>query len=598
MGISPQRSEQPVEAVEGGHPVGLGHGGVVEGGIDEVVDGVARPLLGHDRLADVDDLRGVVPQAVDAEDLPRVPVEEQLEHAHRAAGDLRARQALEEGMADLVGHVLMGELLLGAPQAADLRAGVDAAGDVLHQLVFQPPLDDVGGGEAALIIRGAGQRGDAHHVSHRVDVGHDGLVRVVHLHVAARVGLDAQLVEPHVVGVAGAPVGPQEDLRLEPLAALEVQHHPVVGGLHALHLLLVADEHALFAQVVGERIGDLIVQEGQEPVARVDQIHLHPEHAEHGRVLAADDARPIDEHRHRRLVHREDGVRVEDARVGEVQLRWAVGARARGDDEGLGGQQLAGAPGIGDFQRVGIQEAPVADGQLHAVSLVEGGAQLHLARHHRRGLAHHVLELRDLGQLHAQLGVIILHVHQALNGVAERLGGDGGGMGAGAAHQHAVVHHANALALLGRLHGSAFSPRPRTNHHDVEMPRAHGRILLHLGALGKKSVARVLARSLRMRPRGRWPPPRGAPPRPGAAPTGGARRAGPPAECPRASAGTPRAPCPPRRPAGECRPPVHRWLPARRRPGAGPPSGRRGAGPARPGGDGPSPGSKQAAPGS
>ena len=78
------------------------------------------------------------------------------------------------------------------------------------------------------------------------------------------------------------------------LPDLQVQDHAVVAGLHAGVLLVVADEDALVAQVVAEGVDDFVVEEREQPVAGVDQVHLDVEAGEDRRVLAADDAGAVD----------------------------------------------------------------------------------------------------------------------------------------------------------------------------------------------------------------------------------------------------------------------------------------------------------------
>ena len=44
--------------------------------------------------------------------------------------------------------------------------------------------------------------------------------------------------------------------------------------------------------MIAQRVGDLIVEEGQQLVAAVDERDLHPEALEHRRILAADHPGP------------------------------------------------------------------------------------------------------------------------------------------------------------------------------------------------------------------------------------------------------------------------------------------------------------------
>ena len=104
--------KEAIKSIQCRYPVGLGHGGVVEGGVDEVAQAVGLPLLGHDGLADVDDFRCLFPEAVDAEDRQGFAVKENLEHADRVPGDLGAGQGAEVGVGDLVRDLGGGEFAL------------------------------------------------------------------------------------------------------------------------------------------------------------------------------------------------------------------------------------------------------------------------------------------------------------------------------------------------------------------------------------------------------------------------------------------------------------------------------------------------------
>jgi hypothetical protein len=144
--------------------------GVVEGGLGEVLDAVGARRLAHDGLADVDDLGGLLAEAVDAEDLQRLAVEQDLEHADGVAGDLRAGDGLERRLGDLVGHLGGGQFALGLADGADLRHRVDAGGEFLDQRPVALAVGDVGADEAALVVTGAGQCRRPGDVADRVDV--------------------------------------------------------------------------------------------------------------------------------------------------------------------------------------------------------------------------------------------------------------------------------------------------------------------------------------------------------------------------------------------------------------------------------------------
>src|SRR5215470_5246224 len=101
---------QPVQPVEPGHLVRLGHRRIVEDGVAEVVD---RAAEGEHGLADMDDLGRALAEDVDAEELPGLPVKEDLQETGVDAEHLALGELLELREADLVRHLLLRQLLLG-----------------------------------------------------------------------------------------------------------------------------------------------------------------------------------------------------------------------------------------------------------------------------------------------------------------------------------------------------------------------------------------------------------------------------------------------------------------------------------------------------
>jgi hypothetical protein len=175
------------------------------------------------------------------------------------------------------------------------------------------------------------------------------------------------------------PLAQRSTSLLHALAALEVQHHAVVEGLDQLALLVVADDAALVAEVVREGVDDLVVEDREQLVAGVDEVHLHPEGAEHRRVLAADDAGAVDGDR--------PGVSFTRRIVSLSQMRgWpkstSGGGRAASPVAMTTFADVisSGAVGALDHQGVGVEEAPAAVDHAHAVALVEAVAHGHLRR--------------------------------------------------------------------------------------------------------------------------------------------------------------------------------------------------------------------------
>ena len=120
------------------------------------MQGVVGGGLAHHRLPHMDDFHGLVTEAVNPQHFQRFPVEQDLQHAHPLAGDLRPRQILEKRLAHFVGHAGLGELLFGAAHGADAGNGIDTGGHV-GDLFHRAALDDALGAEPALVVGGTGQ---------------------------------------------------------------------------------------------------------------------------------------------------------------------------------------------------------------------------------------------------------------------------------------------------------------------------------------------------------------------------------------------------------------------------------------------------------
>src|ERR1700733_507505 len=114
---------EAVDAVKGGSLVALSQRGIVEHCIDEVV---YCPAQRHDRLADVDQLCRSLADDVDAENGPVFAMEDQLQAPRGVAANLSARDLAIIRDADLVGHILLGQLLFRFADEGDFRNGVDA----------------------------------------------------------------------------------------------------------------------------------------------------------------------------------------------------------------------------------------------------------------------------------------------------------------------------------------------------------------------------------------------------------------------------------------------------------------------------------------
>ena len=145
---------QAAEAVKCRGLVALGESGVVEDRVDEVVDGAAQD---HHGLADVHQFAGAFADDVDAQNLARVAMEDELEAAGGVAANLAASDFAIEGHADFVGNIFVGELLFGFADEADFGNGVDAVGIEARVGEVARVVEGARGGDAALLH---GDRGE------------------------------------------------------------------------------------------------------------------------------------------------------------------------------------------------------------------------------------------------------------------------------------------------------------------------------------------------------------------------------------------------------------------------------------------------------
>src|SRR5690606_35310652 len=153
----------------------------------------------------------------------------------------------------------------------DLGNGVDASGHVVDETPAVV-VDDATGGGAPLVVGGTGQRRPADHVTSCVDVADVGTVMLVDADLAPAVDLQADILQPELVGVAGTPVTPEEGIGLDLLAGFEVKDHTAIQPFHALVFFVVTNQYIVVAQVIAERVGYLIIEEAEQLIAVIDEI--------------------------------------------------------------------------------------------------------------------------------------------------------------------------------------------------------------------------------------------------------------------------------------------------------------------------------------
>src|SRR6185436_15141425 len=148
-----------VQAGQRGDLVALGERRIVEDVIDEVAH---RTSERHHGLADVYELGRAFADDVDAQDLPRLLMEEQLEPARGVANDLAARDLTVVRHARLVGYADRGEVLLGTAHEGDLRDGVEPVREEPRRYRGLQA-EGAGRGDAALLHGHGGEAREADH---------------------------------------------------------------------------------------------------------------------------------------------------------------------------------------------------------------------------------------------------------------------------------------------------------------------------------------------------------------------------------------------------------------------------------------------------
>ncbi len=247
--------------------------------------------------------------------------------------------------------------------------------------------------------------------------------------------------------------------------------------LDAFHLLAQPHGHAAVAQVVAERLDDLLVRELQQPVALFNQRYAHAQHREHAGVFHADHAAAHHDQRLGQRLQAQNLVAVDDGLAVHRHFVRDGGLGAHGDDD-LAGLEC----------RIGLRAL-----HAHLVRIDEAGDAVHhvdaVARQLRLGHVHLGLDhgLDAKGQV--RHGDLFLHpVVHAVDGavvvagkvqhrLAHGLGGDGAGVDAHAPNHRASLNHGHALAHLGSGHRGALPRWPGTDHDQVILYRAHNESL-------------------------------------------------------------------------------------------------------------------------
>ncbi len=159
-----------------------------------------------------------------------------------------------------------------------------------------------------------------------------GLVVLIHGDAAALVGLQARGGQIQVVHVALPAHCIEQRIARDLLLAHQVGYHRARRRLlHAFYFLAQAHGHAAVAQMVAERLDDLLVRELEQPVALLNQRYAHAQHREHAGILHADDTAADHNQRFGQRFKAENLVAVDDGFAVDGNLAGHGGLGADGD---------------------------------------------------------------------------------------------------------------------------------------------------------------------------------------------------------------------------------------------------------------------------
>ena len=417
---------------------------------------------------------------MNAQNLQRLPMKQYFQHPGGPTRDLRPGKVSERRVSNLIGNLFRRQFLLRQPHRTDFRKRVDPRRDVFDQMRLAFPEYQMSGREPPLVVCRAGQVGIPHHVAHRVDVALSRLVVFIHDYIAPVVTLDADLLQTHPIRISRSALRPEQAVAEDFLIGFEVQAHAVIVRHNPFVLLVVSDQHPLFTQVIAQRIHDLVVQEGQQTVQAVNQVHLDLQTSENGCILAADHPRSVDCHRPGMFLKRHYRIAVHNARMREIHVRRVVWPCTGGNDESVRAVTPHTPVLQKDLNSMTVLERGAPVDHIHKIPGVESLAQVDLLTNHA---------LRRLQKILKPGVVVPTGIYELLDGVPQRLAGNGGLMGATSAHRGPVIHHGDPLPLLGRLHGRALSTRPAPDYD-------HVKVIFHITRLCSLRHEKTLSRRL------------------------------------------------------------------------------------------------------
>ena len=145
---------------------------------------------------------------------------------------------------------------------------------------------------AALFHASRRQTRKAGDIANRINMRNLGLIIVIGLQHAALIRAEAGLIQIEAFGIAHTPGRIERLFRIDALAALQIDAHPLTGTVlvcfHVRHGFTEPERQAVLPHVIDQRVDQFIVDERQQTLALVDQGDAHTERGENGRIFAVD----------------------------------------------------------------------------------------------------------------------------------------------------------------------------------------------------------------------------------------------------------------------------------------------------------------------
>lgn len=381
-------------------------------------------------------------------------VGEHLDHTVRVEVGLGARVGAEGEGADLVGNLLVLELLLVLTNPSNLGVSVHDRGDDTVVDMAVALLDVLNGGHG-LLLGLVGKHGAKGHVTNAADVRGLGAVLGVDDDAAAVVNLKAGVLQAQAGGVWAAADGDENDvgldrLRLATLRGVDLELDQLAGGISAHNLGAELEVDTLLLEQLLGLLGDLAIHAGStDLVQELNHGNLGAESRPHGTHLQTNDTTTNDNHLLGHLLEGEGSGAGDDTLLVELEAGEGGGLATGGDED-----VLAADAGLATLVEIDVDGVLIGKGTssldiLDAVLLeqeldtlgetIDGG----LLR------LHHVLEVElDIADLDTAVLGVVQDLVVEMRVVEERLGGDTADVEASTAERTALL---DTCDLIGRV---------------------------------------------------------------------------------------------------------------------------------------------------